>query len=309
MTRKREADPRSGVPVVGEAGGWGKVGLGVLSVAAADAPIHAGVYLFLDERGDVLYVGKAGNLRQRLRQHAATKGPGPRLHEKYDLVRRVVWEIAAGEEAAAWREQDLIFALSPPFNGNPDLRSGPPIGNDGRAPYIVLDEVEEGALRFTLEPVVPPNGRAYGCFPHLGKGLGSRLGIACSDGYTAFLRLLWAVTGQDTHMPASITRSAPPSFAVAVPVDVAGPLHEFLSGRRSRLADELLRAASHRPEFMQPALRRDKDAAMLFFAAGPRLVRARRLRHRIRPRVLDAETYRRLVVDEIDPVIGPSGRG
>lgn len=37
---------------------WGSVGLRVLSTAATDAPRQAGVYLFLDRHGDVLYVGK-----------------------------------------------------------------------------------------------------------------------------------------------------------------------------------------------------------------------------------------------------------
>jgi predicted GIY-YIG superfamily endonuclease len=288
---------------VSEANGWGEVGLGVLRAAAADAPSQAGVYLFLDERNEVLYVGKAGNLRQRLRQHAAVRRPESPLHQRYDLVRRVVWEIAAGEEAAFWREEDLIFALRPPFNANPGLPAADPVGKDTRVPYIIMAEVAAGMLSFTLEPAVPTAGRAYGCFPHLGKGVASRLGIACGDGYTALLRLLWAAAGQGTHMPASITKSAPTSFTVAAPSAVRDSLHRFLSGTRARLADELLQAASHRPEFMQPALRRDKEAALRFFAAGPQLVRARRLRHRVRARVLDVETYRSLVSDEINPVI------
>jgi predicted GIY-YIG superfamily endonuclease len=290
-------------PRVGEAIGWGEVGFGVLSAAASDAPRQAGVYLFLDEGDDVLYVGKAGDLRQRLRQHAATVPSMSRLHQRYDVVRRVVWEITADEEAAAWREADLIFALRPPFNANTGLRAADPVAGDARIPYIVVAEATAGMLSFTLAPVVPRVGRAYGCFPHLGKGVASRLGIACSDGYSALLRLLWAAAGQAGHMPASIAKPAPQSFTVAAPPKVRDGLHRFLSGTGSRLAEELLHAASHRPAFMQPALRRDKEAALRFFAAGPRLVRARRLRHRVRARTLDVETYRSLVSDEIDPVI------
>jgi predicted GIY-YIG superfamily endonuclease len=291
---------------VGEANGWGKVGLSVLRSAAADAPRQPGVYVFLDERDEVLYVGKATNLRQRLRQHAATKRSESWLHQKYDLVRRVGWEIAAGEDAAFWREEELIFALRPPFNGKPDLRAADPVGKDGQVPYIVVVEVANGMLSFGLEPVVSPSGRTYGCFPHLGKGVGSPLGIACSDGYTALLRLLWAAAGQGTHMPASITKSAPPSFTVAARPEMRDNLHRFLSGTSSRLADQLFRAASHRPAFMQPALRHDRQAALGFFAAGPQLVRRRRLRHRVRARVLDVDTYRSLVIDEIRPVIRSS---
>nr|WP_238342420.1 nucleotide excision repair endonuclease [Actinopolymorpha rutila] len=276
-----------------------------MRTAAAQAPRHPGVYLFLDKNDEILYVGKATSLRQRLGQHAATKAPVSRLHQRYDLVRRVVWEPAADEEAAFWREEELIFALRPPFNADPDLRSPGLTSKDAHVPYVVVTETAEGTLGFTLEPVVPKAGRAYGCFPHLGKGMGSRLGVTCSDGYTAFLRLLWAAAGDGRHVPASITRSAPASFTVAAPARIRDDLHRFLSGTSSRLADGLLQAAVHRPAYMQPALRRDRDAARGFFAAGPRLARARRLRHHVRTRVLDVGTYRRLIRAEVDPVISP----
>ncbi|GAB3813539.1 GIY-YIG nuclease family protein [Kribbella italica] len=274
---------------------------GVLREAAAEAPGRAGVYLFLGASGEVLYVGKAGNLRQRLAQHAAAKGPRVGLAKRYDLVRRVVWEVAASEEAAAWRESELIFALRPPYNANTGVRGVAAVGQDARVPYLVVREEAAGVLRFALETGVPGEGRAYGCFPHLGKGVASSLGIACSDGYTALLRLLWASGGAGDLMPGAITRSAPGEFSVVV--DDRTALHGFLSGTRAKLVDELLLGASERPAFMMPALRRDREAALRFFAGGPRLVRERRLRHGVRGRVLEVETYRRLVREEIAPVI------
>ncbi|GAA1534757.1 GIY-YIG nuclease family protein [Kribbella lupini] len=276
---------------------------GVLREAAAEAPGGAGVYLFLGASGEVLYVGKAGNLRQRLAQHAAAKGPRVGLAKRYDLVRRVVWEVAASEEAAAWRESELIFALRPPYNANTGVRGVAAVGQDARIPYVVVREGAAGVLRFGLETAVPSDGRAYGCFPHLGKGVASSLGIACSDGYTALLRLLWASGGVGQLMPGAITRSAPEQFSVVIDEGIRPALHGFLSGARGKLVDELLLGASGRPAFMMPALRRDREAALRFFAGGPKLVRERRLRHGVRGRVLEVETYRRLVCEEIAPVI------
>ncbi|MGC4943795.1 nucleotide excision repair endonuclease [Kribbella sp. DT2] len=264
------------------------------------APAEAGVYLFLGALDEVLYVGKAGNLKQRLAQHAAAKGPRVGLYKRYDLVRRVVWEVAADEEAAAWRESELIFALRPPYNANTGVRGVAVVGQDARIPYIVVRD-RAGLLEFRLETVA--EGRAYGCFPHLGKGVASSLGIACSDGYTALLRLLWASGGTGERMPGAITRSAPEEFSVAVDDALRPALHGFLSGARGKLVNELLLAASDRPAFMMPALRRDRDAALRFFAGGPKLVRERRLRHGVRGRMLEVETYRRLVREEIAPVI------
>lgn len=275
----------------------------VLREAAAAAPGLAGVYLFLGASGEVLYVGKAGSLRQRLAQHAAAKGPRVGLAKRYDLVRRVVWEVAASEEAAAWRESELIFALRPPYNANTGVRGVAAVGQGARIPYVVVRERTAGLLQLRLEVEAPGEGRAYGCFPHLGKGVASSLGIACSDGYTALLRLLWASGGAGELMPGAITRSAPEEFSVVVDDALRSALHGFLSGARAKLVDELLLAASGRPAFMMPALRRDRELALRFFAGGPRLVRERRLRHGVRGRVLEAETYRRLVREEIAPVI------
>lgn len=287
----------------------GDSGLSVLSAAAASAPRHAGVYLFLDEQDDVLYVGKANSLPERLRQHASVSHTEThRLNQKYDLVHRVAWEVADDEKSAFWRESELIFALRPPFNTDVDVRARNLAGKERRAPYIVVADSDAGQVRFALERETPSAGRAYGCFPHLGKGMGSHIGIACSDGYTAFLRLVWAASGNGAHMPSSITRSAPASFTVPVAPNRRDGLHRFLSGTRARLVDELLRAGLCRPDFMQPALRRDKEAALQFFAAGPRLVRTRRLRHGIRSRVLDEQTYRNLVRDEISPAIDEPNR-
>jgi hypothetical protein len=44
----------------------------------------------------------------------------------------------------------------------------------------------------------------------------SRPAIACSDGYTAFLRLLWAASGVPGHVPSRVSRSAPDRFETDV---------------------------------------------------------------------------------------------
>ncbi len=272
--------------------------------AASDAPPAPGVYLFLGEGDEVLYVGKATRLRSRLRQHANAGLPTSHLHRRYDLVRRVVWEVAQNEEAAAWREADLIFSLLPPFNANPGLRSRDPVGGVARPPFVVVTEDAHARVRFALEPEPTAVGRVYGCFPHLGKGVASRLGIACSDGYVALLRLVWAASGQGEHTPASITRSAPSSFETTVALELRPALHRLLAGIGARALDRFAEAAADRPAFMQPALARDKQSAAAFFAAGPHLVRARRLRHGVKTTPVDADTYRRLVIDEISRSVG-----
>ena len=276
----------------------------MFAAAASESPPEPGAYLFLGQGDEVLYVGKATNLRSRLRQHANVGPPTSQLHQRYELVRRVVWEVTDDEEAAAWREADLIFALRPPFNADPGLRSRDPLGGVARCPFLVVTEGRDRALRFRLDPDPSTAGTIYGCFPHLGKGVASQLGIACSDGYTALLRLLWAASGEDGHVSASITKSAPAAFEVRVTDELRGALHRLLSGVSPKVVDALAVAAGTRPAFMQPALARDRDASLRFYAAGPRLVRGRRLRHGIKTTPVAADTYRRLVLDEVISIVG-----
>ncbi len=150
-----------------------------LSAAVDRAPHRAGVYFFLDDARELLYVGKASDLRARLRQHAhATPRRGElRLEMLYQRVTEVRWEELRDEVSAAAREADLIVALRPVFNAS---HTG-----EGRWNYIVVEPVDATSemLRFALsEHPVPKRGHGYGCFPHLGRGVSSRPAIACSDG-------------------------------------------------------------------------------------------------------------------------------
>jgi excinuclease UvrABC nuclease subunit len=76
------------------------------------------VYVLLADDRELFYVGKAGDLRARLKQHASTI-PGrrePRLARLYGCVNDVCWEELPDEATAAVREADLIVSLRPPFN-------------------------------------------------------------------------------------------------------------------------------------------------------------------------------------------------
>jgi predicted GIY-YIG superfamily endonuclease len=281
-------------------------GRGALTSAADRAPTCPGVYLFLGQAGEVLYVGKARNLRRRIRQHAGAGPPTSHLHGRYALVRQVCWEIASDEETAAWREGELIFALRPPFNSDPGPGPHRLVPAEARAPFLVVTVADPDEVhRFTIVPDRPPDRvRVYGCFPHLGKGVSSRIGIACSDGYAALLRLLWAASGRGTHMPSAITRSAPQLFEVAIDPAHVRPLHGFLSGVGPRLLDDLALAVSARPPYMQPGLARDRKTALGFFSAGPRTLRAHRLRHGLRKSIVEPEAYRALVIAEVYSAMG-----
>ncbi len=81
----------------------------------SDAPTTTGVYRFLDERDEVLYVGKATNLRDRLRTYFGQD----RRRRIADLVRdtaRVDWTVTATLVEAEVREVREIHAHRPRYN-------------------------------------------------------------------------------------------------------------------------------------------------------------------------------------------------
>jgi len=273
-----------------------------LSDAGERAPNAAGVYFFLGADAQLLYVGKASSLAKRLGQHSRAKPGrvGDRMAVLYERVHEVRWEVLRDEEAAAAREADVIVALRPVFNASHT--------DEGRWNYITVEPLErnDDALRFTLSANGAAGaGRSYGCFPHLGRGVGSRPAIACSDGYTAMLRLLWAGSDErPTRFPSRITRSAPDAFDVPVRASLRGPIHAFLSGTSKRLLGEVAATSEHGESYLAPGLTRDRGAAESFFLHGPRALRGQRLRHGQGPGGLTRECIEDLIAAEVREAIG-----
>jgi len=88
-----------------------------LAERVASLPTTPGVYLFKSARGRVLYVGKAQNLRQRVRSYLSPGADGrlrmPKLMERAADVEVVV---TGGVKDALLLENELIKQHKPPFN-------------------------------------------------------------------------------------------------------------------------------------------------------------------------------------------------
>jgi DNA polymerase-3 subunit epsilon len=79
-------------------------------------PHSPGVYLFRDERGRVLYVGKAKDLRARVRNYFTSSEMRQRIVEMVAIAHDVVPVVCATELEAQVRELRLIAAHKPPYN-------------------------------------------------------------------------------------------------------------------------------------------------------------------------------------------------
>jgi DNA polymerase-3 subunit epsilon len=82
-----------------------------------DIPRAPGVYLFRDEDDQVLYVGKADSLRDRVRSYFLSNvDHSRRIRQALRRLRRVDWEETGSPLEAVVREQELILEHRPPCN-------------------------------------------------------------------------------------------------------------------------------------------------------------------------------------------------
>jgi DNA polymerase-3 subunit epsilon len=82
----------------------------------AGAPAGPGVYLFRDRNEQVLYVGRARGLRQRLGSYYRTERQRPAVEAALGALARVEWRQLGSELEAALEELRLLRELRPPAN-------------------------------------------------------------------------------------------------------------------------------------------------------------------------------------------------
>jgi DNA polymerase-3 subunit epsilon len=83
---------------------------------ARGAPSRPGVYLFRDRHGQVLYVGRARDLRARLRSYFQSDRQRPSVEAALLALERIEWRVLGSELEAALEELRLIRELQPPAN-------------------------------------------------------------------------------------------------------------------------------------------------------------------------------------------------
>src|SRR5207247_2914407 len=83
---------------------------------AKGAPERPGVYLFRDRHDQVLYVGRARDLRARLRSYFRSERQRPSVEAALLALERIEWRVLGSELEAALEELRLIRELEPPAN-------------------------------------------------------------------------------------------------------------------------------------------------------------------------------------------------
>lgn len=101
-----------------------------LEIKLGNLPGNPGIYQFKDKTGKVIYVGKAKNLRNRVRSYFMSKPVGPRLTKMISLIRDVEIINTDSEVESLILEMNMIKQLKPRYNVN--------LKDDKSFPYIVI---------------------------------------------------------------------------------------------------------------------------------------------------------------------------
>jgi excinuclease ABC subunit C len=110
----------------------------------ASLPRKPGVYVFRDEQGDPLYVGKAKSLRSRVRSYFQRGNGRVAIGQLADRIADVEVIVTRNEAEALHLEQNLVKRYRPPFN----IR----LRDDKSFPYIAVTLADEfPRIMFTRE--------------------------------------------------------------------------------------------------------------------------------------------------------------
>jgi len=121
-------------------------------------PASPGVYIFKDVRDDVVYVGKAKNIRARVANYFTKSGDGrPKIAELKERVRRIEFIVTESETEALVLESNLIKRYRPRFNAS--------LRDDKSYPYIVVTTGDEYPRVFATREPHDPRHYYFGPFP------------------------------------------------------------------------------------------------------------------------------------------------
>ena len=81
-------------------------------------PTTPGVYLFKDESNEILYIGKATNLRQRIRSYFSNNDKPPKTQKLAARIRNIDWIVVNNEVEALLLENKLVKQHTPKYNIN-----------------------------------------------------------------------------------------------------------------------------------------------------------------------------------------------
>lgn len=118
-------------------------------------PAKPGVYIFRDVAGDVVYVGKAANLRNRVRQYfGSPRGFEPKLRALREKIADFEYIVTNTEQEALLLEATLVKRYQPFFNVR--------LKDDKHYPYLKVDLTDPWPRVYITRRVEKDGARYFG---------------------------------------------------------------------------------------------------------------------------------------------------
>jgi excinuclease ABC subunit C len=223
------------------------------------APPSPGVYRMIDARGDVLYVGKAKNIRKRIVAYGRPTGYDTRIERMIAATASLEFVSTATETEALLLEANLIKRLRPRFNVL--------LRDDKSFPYILITADHWAPQIFKHRGAHTRQGRYYGPFASV---------WAVNRTITALQRAFLLRSCSDAFFESrtrpcllyQIKRCAGPctrEIDFAQYSELVREANAFLSGKSQAVKDQLaaeMDKASAALEFERAAIYRDRLAAL-----------------------------------------------
>ena len=242
-----------------------------LAEKLAALPPQPGVYVFRDRRGEVLYVGKAKRLDQRVRSHFQDPGAvGPKQVALIRKVRDVEYIAVESEIDALILEATLVREKQPPYN----IR----LKDDKRYPYVRVSWQEDYPRLTLVRRQMRDGARYFGPYTEV-KGLRQLLRL------TRSIFPMRSCRDIESHIAANrecldyhIGRCTGPCIAAQSRAEYRAMVDQFcdfLSGKREQVVTRfraLLDQAAERREYEQAAKLRDQIRRLETILARQRMV-------------------------------------
>ncbi|MBN9364010.1 MULTISPECIES: excinuclease ABC subunit UvrC [unclassified Devosia] len=234
-------------------------GAEVIRTFVKTLPTSPGVYRMFDEAGEVVYVGKARNLKARVTNYTRPEGLDIRIRRMIEATRNMEFVRTETEAEALLLEANLIKRLKPRFNVL--------LRDDKSFPYILIATEHEAAELKKHRGSRRIKGHYFGPFASA---------LAVKRTITALQRAFLLRTCSDSFYKArtrpcmlhQIKRcSAPCTGEISMPDynELVEEARQFLSGKSKSVQDHLaadMNVAAENLDFERAALLRDRLSAL-----------------------------------------------
>ena len=219
----------------------------------------SGVYRYFDDEGELLYVGKAGNLKKRVGSYFLKPRMEPRIAAMVSQIARVEITVTRTEGEALLLESQLIKSLKPRYNIL--------LRDDKSYPYIYLSNGEDYPRLAFHRGAKNLKGKFFGPYPST---------YAVRESLSLMQKLFKVRQCEDSYfrnrsrpcLQHQIGRCTAPCVQLIGVDDYASDVRHaqmFLEGRSNAVLDELgeaMEQSSKALQFERAAILRDQVAAL-----------------------------------------------